>query len=147
MGFGSLELLLLSAPLIGFVVMYYAMRLILLNGGEVFWAVFAGFAAFVLVAVLSLVWMFDDSRPWIAANSERIALQHELLQVCIDQRLDANCTTPECRASSHEDADRACVEDWLSGCHTLGEPGLDVDTLPYATKQHFDSLCTYFRVR
>jgi hypothetical protein len=49
---------------------------------------------FVVVAMVSLGWMFGDSRPWIAANAERIALQHELLEVCVDARLNANCTTP-----------------------------------------------------
>jgi len=143
---GSLELLLIATPLMGFVAMYCAVRLILLLGGHISWALIAGFPAFVVVGVLSLVWMYGDARPWMVATAGRRALQEELLQVCIDQRLDGICTTPACRASSYEEAEDSCVDDWRSGCSTLGEPGLDVDTLPDEMRQYLDSQCMYFRI-
>ena len=80
-------------------------------------------------------------------TAEQRARPEELLQLCVEQRMDATCTTPDCRQSSHDEAERACIDDWLAECSTLGDPDLDVDTLPYEIRLHFDTTCAYFLAR
>ncbi len=134
-------------PLAAAVVSFYAMRLVLLNGGDTFMVVFAGFSGFVVVSMAALGLMFGMSRPWAIENADGIARQDELLAVCLEQRLDVSCTTPECRAGAHDETRRACLDDWLAGCHTLGDPQHELDTLSLETRQHLDTLCTHFQAR
>ncbi len=143
----SIEVQLFFAPLVAAVVSFYAMRLVLLNGGDTFLVLFAGFTGFVVVAMVALGLMFGKSTSFMIENADRMARQEELLQVCLDQRLDVSCATPECRAESHEEARRACLNDWLAGCHELGTTQQELEALPQETRQHLDTLCTYFRAR
>jgi hypothetical protein len=143
----SIEVQAFFAPLTATVVMFYAMRLVLLNNGETFWVMLAGFTGFVVVSMAALGWMFGKSRPYAIENADRIARQDELLQLCLEQRLNAACETPECRVESHQEARRACLDDWLAGCHILGDPQHDLEALPRETRQHLDTLCTQFQAR
>jgi hypothetical protein len=143
----SIEVQAFSAPLVATVVSFYAMRLVLLNGGDTFLVMFAGFTGFVVVSMAALALMFGKSRPWTIENADRIARQDVLLQVCLEQRLDASCTTPECRADSHEEVRRACLDDWLAGCHVLGTNPQELEAMARETRQHLDTLCTYFQAR